>query len=144
MSYRKGLRNDRGLLCVGVCLTFIVLLLSLPGCGGGQNSPPSSTNQTTGPTSEAVQTISYSASIQPLLNNNCVKCHNSSASPAGVNLNNYAGVRATVATPPAAATSLLYQALTGSGVPSMPPSSPLSAADIQLVADWISQGALNN
>ena len=43
-----------------------------------------------------------------------------------------------------AANSLLYRAVTGNGVTRMPPGGSLTAAQVQSIADWINQGALNN
>ncbi len=84
--------------------------------------------------------VSYASTIQPILNSSCTGCHGSAA---GVTLTSYA-TTISVVTPGNASGSLLYKSLTGDGVTRMPMGSPLSASQIQSVANWINQGALNN
>jgi mono/diheme cytochrome c family protein len=102
--------------------------------------PP--TTSTTPPTTTAGGTVSFSLTIQPLISANC-SCHTGGSSSGGVSLSSYTAIRAQV-TPGNATTSRLYQSLIGSnGVSRMPPGGSLSPAQIQNVANWINQGALN-
>jgi hypothetical protein len=71
----------------------------------------------------AASAVDYTTQVQPIFNSQCGPCHIASAS-AGVQLNNYTNAKA--------AASLLP----GMG------SSYLSAAQAQVIADWVSQGAL--
>ncbi len=84
--------------------------------------------------------VSYSATIQPLLNASCTLCHGTVVAAAGISLNSYGGIMQTVVAGNAAG-SLLYTSVQGG---TMPIGVTLSIADIQAIADWINQGALFN
>ena len=94
--------------------------------------PPTTTPPPPPPT---VAPVSYTATIQPILNS-CTGCHGGTA---GVTLSSYSGTRATVTAGNAAA-SRLYNALISGGTMQ----GYTSSANVQLIADWIDQGALNN
>lgn len=114
---------------------FDIGLVATPATGSAPPPPPPTSPPTTGPA------VSFSATIQPLLSTSCVGCHGTSG---GVTLSSYSGVSAVVS-PGNAAGSLIYKAVTGNGVPKMPlVGANLSATQIQAIADWINQGALNN
>ena len=116
--------------------------LNTTGVPGTTTTPPPTTQTTMPPTGTGVQ-VSYSAVIQPLMNNYCNNCHGGNSPSAGINLTTYNSVRSYVV-PGNAAGSRLYQSLTGSsGVSRMPPGGSLTSTQIQSVADWINQGALN-
>ena len=93
--------------------------------------------------------INYESQIQPIFNTNCVSCHTPGGS-ATLDLTSYNGVMAGGWTGPAITSgdyvnSLLYQRLI---LPqftagSMPPNVPLSQAQIDLIAQWIDEGAGN-
>jgi hypothetical protein len=76
-------------------------------------TPPPSSNSTL---------VSYSAVIQPILNQRCNSCH----PKPGVNLSNYSGTKAAVSRLPGM----------GQGY--------LTSAELQKLLTWIQQGALNN
>lgn len=82
----------------------------------------------------------FSASIQPLLNQYCKGCHNTVTASGGVMLDSYNGAK-TVAT----SGKLLQVINHAPGVPAMPQGgNKLSACQIKQVAQWINAGALNN
>ena len=93
--------------------------------------------------------INYESQIQPIFNTNCVSCHTPGGS-ATLDLTSYNGVMTGGWTGPAITAgdhvnSLLYQRLI---LPqytagSMPPNVPLSQAQIDLIAQWIDEGAVN-
>ena len=93
--------------------------------------------------------INYESQIQPIFNTNCVSCHTPGGS-ATLDLTSYNGVMTGGWTGPAIiagdhVNSLLYQRLI---LPqftagSMPPNVPLSQAQIDLIAQWIDEGAGN-
>lgn len=88
--------------------------------------------------------ISFATEIQPIFNNNCVSCHAGSVAPDLRSGNAYSAIMSNsyiVANDLAA--SKLYQRLTGNGN-IMPPSGALSSVNINLVKNWILQGAKNN
>lgn len=88
--------------------------------------------------------ISFATEIQPIFNNNCVSCHAGSLAPDLRSGNSYNAITSggfIVANDLAA--SKIYQRLTGNGN-IMPPSGALSSVNINLVKNWILQGAKNN
>jgi len=90
-------------------------------------------------------TVRYSTYIQPIMNANCLSCHGP-GNLTYVSLDSYAGTVATVI-PGDAVNSRLYMSIVGGlGVIQMPvePAPKLIATQIQLIMDWINQGALNN
>ncbi len=98
-------------------------------------TPSARVTQPTPPAANATP-VSFTATIQPILNQNCVTCH----SGQGVNLSSYATVKNFVlkGNP---ASSVLYKAVASGR---MPPGGSLSQAQMQAIADWIYQGAQNN
>ena len=93
--------------------------------------------------------INYESQIQPIFNTNCVSCHTPGGS-ATLDLTSYNGVMTGGWTGPAITAgdhvnSLLYQRLIlpQFSAGSMPPNVPLSQAQIDLIAQWIDEGAGN-
>lgn len=96
--------------------------------------------------------ISYSADIQPIFNNNCAggPCH-IGGNANGLSLGSYAdlmdgGNSGDVVLPGNPDGSLIVRRLEGTITPRMPLDGPpyLSSTEIQLIRDWIEQGALDN
>ena len=97
---------------------------------------------------------SFSAEIEPLLADACVRCHGGAEVESGLDVTSYSALRAggtrsvqTIVIPGKPCTSVLYQKLTesppfGSRMPRA--TLPLSLAQQQLVHDWIAEGALDN
>ncbi len=89
--------------------------------------------------------VSYSLDIQPIFDNNCISCHPLIIStPDLTEDNSYDEVISkNYIVPKNLEASILYQKLIGN--PNvMPPSGPLPKKEIELVKEWIEQGALNN
>lgn len=83
--------------------------------------------------------VSYSRTILPILQRNCLSCHSNAIRQAGISLEGYNNV-------------LFYAEntlLVGSTsreptfIP-MPPTGPLSTCDMRLIRAWVNQGARNN
>jgi len=84
------------------------------------------------------------ASVQEILNDNCMPCHGRQNPRAGINLTNYAGVSAAV-TAGDAAGSLLIKSLKGDNVKQMPLNhDPLDQGTIDIISAWITNGAKEN
>lgn len=84
--------------------------------------------------------VTYSKTIEPILQTNCYLCHASSIASGGVTLDNYAGVKAEVVN------NNLLNAVTHDNI--VPPM-PLNAAELNdcLIAQikiWIREGAPDN
>ena len=85
--------------------------------------------------------IDYETEIQTIFNNNCISCHGNSG---GLSLESYANLMTGGNSGPAIisgdhSNSLLWQKI-NSG--QMPPNSQLSSSNIDLIAAWIDEGAL--
>ena len=113
----------------------IILVFTLSGCYYDKitdDTPPD-------------QIVSFSNDIQPIFNANCTSCH-PTIEPlpdltAGNSYNSITNGGYIVAND--INTSTLYQRLLGNpGI--MPPSGSLPASEINLIKNWIEQGALNN
>jgi hypothetical protein len=89
-------------------------------------------------------TISFAAGVKPIIDNNCVSCHNSSVTKGGINLDGYVPVKSCAETM-RNGTSLLTGVIRHkAGFSAMPPGSSLDECSIRKVELWISQGRLNN
>ena len=84
--------------------------------------------------------ISFSRDVLPIFLQMAASCHGNSG---GLSLETYEGTMMVVV-PGDPEGSVLYQRLLGQGGPVMPPSGPLPDSQIQLIYDWIKQGAKNN
>lgn len=85
------------------------------------------------------ESVSY-ASVESILKNSCLGCHNSGNAKAGLAVDSYEGVMKKVTAGDAAA-SALYRSISGSK-PRMPKGgAPLSQKDQETIAAWINGGA---
>ena len=85
--------------------------------------------------------VDYASQIQPILNENCTSCHGYAA---GLNLSSYTSVIAggnsgNIVVPGDHASSVLWQRIDNG---TMPPTGNLSSTQINLIAQWIDEGAL--
>lgn len=134
-----------------VILLILGVLAAVVGCTSSPSPSPS-------PTPSGV---SFARDIQPILNANCVACHQGATGPGGLSLEpgsaykNLVNVRSTESplmrvAPGAPDKSYLLNKLLGtqtqvggSGA-QMPFGAPLPQNQINLIQQWISQGAPNN
>ena len=100
-------------------------------------------------TSLVFSQISYTNQIQPIFNSNCTGCHMGGGA-ATLNLTDYngmmaGGVSGLVVISGDHYNSDLYNRITlpEGAAGSMPPNDPLSQEEINLIADWINEGANN-
>lgn len=84
--------------------------------------------------------FTYSANVRPVLETNCLGCHNGSAPDGGfIPLDTYSGVKDMVDL------DLLLPAITHTGINPMPKNgSKLSDCKIAIIRRWIESGAPNN
>jgi uncharacterized membrane protein len=83
--------------------------------------------------------VSFAADIQPIINTNCIGCHNASTLSGGVNLSSHSGVLVV------AQSGKLYNAVSQNGLATpMPPNGKLPACDIQKIKVWVDEGSKNN
>jgi len=94
----------------------------------------------------AVDSPSF-ADVQALLRSKCISCHGPEKQEGNLRLDSLAamqqgGDRGKAVTPQDSKASLLIQAVDGSIADlQMPPKQPLSAAQVQLLTDWVTAGA---
>ena len=100
------------------------------------------------------ENISFSNDVQPIFDQTCISCHpnsgdldlttaNSYNDLVNVNASGFSGKRVV---PGDAEQSILYKKIDGSGAygSNMPLGGSLSTAQINLIKQWIEEGALNN
>jgi hypothetical protein len=81
--------------------------------------------------------VTYSGSILPIVNDNCLGCHSGSSAGGGVHIENYSDLAAI------ATNGKLMNVLNGVTV-QMPPSGKIPSCSITKVEIWIRDGKLNN
>jgi len=120
---------SRSLVFAGVILSAAIAA----GCGGS-TSPTSPSQITITVTGTGVTTYTYTADVAPILNSDCVSCHNSSQHQAGLNLTSYAGVLQAVT--PGSEQSPLVLAVQPSG-PMYANLSGNRTQRVQIIYDWV-------
>ena len=98
--------------------------------------------------SNLLSQVDYASQIQPIFNSNCTTCHYSSGGMGSLNLTSFSELmNGGVSGPSIVAgdhqNSLLYQriVLPPGTDGNMPPNVPLSQSQIDIIAQWIDQGA---
>ena len=123
-------------------------------------NPPLSTD-TAAPTDPAVATepaaatqpaaqgatVSFAQAVLPILESRCTNCHGGERTEKGLNLKTYADMmqgseNGPVVTAGNAADSKLVELITNQKMPKRGPK--LTPPQVQLIAEWVNQGALNN
>lgn len=87
--------------------------------------------------------VSYATDIMPLWSE-CVGCHSGATAPDLRDANSYNSLINGFVVPNDSQSSILYKSLLGKGAPLMPPGSKWTDTKINLVKNWIDQGAINN
>lgn len=122
---------------LAVTLAIGVIMSSCGGDTGGDSPRPgvssSGCASTGGPCATDGTTVSFAATVQPILNANCVSCHGPSAQNGGVRLDGFSNVQ------PRA--NQIVSVMRGGR---MPPSGCLAECDIRAIERWVSQGSTNN
>ena len=94
--------------------------------------------------------VTYDDHVKPLLRQKCFSCHNADKHKGDLDMTNYTnlllgGGSGEVVEPGDSSGSYLYQLITHSEEPFMPPESPkVSAAMIETIRKWIDGGVLEN
>ena len=120
-----------GLMCV----------LVLASCG----SDPIATSAAVARIEES--TVSFSGDVLPLLESRCVGCHGAERAAGGLALGSYAELSAGSENGPVvvagdAMASSLVELVVNQAMPKKGPK--LLATEVQLLTDWVNQGALDN
>ncbi len=84
--------------------------------------------------------VSFSTTIQPVLNASCVSCHSGAGASAGIRLSNHSEVSAAID-----GGRFIGAIKHQSGFSAMPPSGPkLTTCQISQIEAWVAQGKPNN
>lgn len=84
--------------------------------------------------------VSFSTTIQPILNANCISCHSGAGPSAGIRLANHSEVSAAID-----GGRFIGAIKHQSGFSAMPPSGPkLTTCQISQIEAWVAQGKPNN
>lgn len=91
--------------------------------------------------------VSFANDILPIIQSRCVNCHGGERIEEGLVLKSYEEIMAgsdngPVITPGDAANSLLVELVENKKMPKRGPK--LTPPQVQLIVDWVNQGALNN
>lgn len=92
-------------------------------------------------------TVSFTNDVLPIIESRCINCHGGDRTQEGLDLKTHAALMAgsqngPVVTPGDAANSLLVELIANQKMPKRGPK--LTPPQVQLITDWINQGALNN
>ncbi|MGY8776883.1 MAG: c-type cytochrome domain-containing protein [Longimicrobiales bacterium] len=93
------------------------------------------------------QEVSFSAEVLPLLEKHCWECHSEDNAELGLKLNTYEGVMAgsdygTIIDAGDADGSLLVDMIQSGDMPE--DGDPVPPADLEVIMNWINEGAKNN
>jgi mono/diheme cytochrome c family protein len=110
---------------------------------------PTEVVSTAPPTEASAQTaaVSFVNDVLPILQSRCANCHGGERTQEGLNLTTYANLMAgsengSVIAPGNADTSKLAELIVSQKMPKRGPQ--LTPPQIQIILDWINQGALDN
>ena len=119
----------------------------LPATEAPTDSPTAA--DTTAPTEPAVEgaTVSFTNDILPIFESRCINCHGGDKTQEGLDLKTHAALMAgsdngSVITPGDIANSLLVELVVSQKMPKRGPK--LTPPQVQLITDWVNQGALDN
>ena len=114
--------------------------------------PPSDTTAPTEPaaaTQPAVEgaPVSFTSDILPIFESRCINCHGGDKTQEGLDLKTHAALMSgsdngSVVTPGDAANSLLVELVVSQKMPKRGPK--LTPPQVQLITNWVNQGALDN
>jgi mono/diheme cytochrome c family protein len=92
-------------------------------------------------------TVSFSADVLPIFESRCIGCHGGERTQEGLDLKTHASLMAGsnngfVVTPGDAADSLLVELVANQKMPKRGPK--LTPPQVQVITDWVNQGAPDN
>lgn len=122
---------------------------ALPATEAVTEAPTVETVPTEAPVTEAptASGVSFANDVQPILNQKCINCHGVDRIREGLDLRTYDTLFAgsqngSVITPGDANNSLFVQLIVEGEMPNR--GTPVTPEELQIIIDWVNQGALNN
>jgi mono/diheme cytochrome c family protein len=109
--------------------------------------PPAATAAPATDAASGGATVSFANNVLPIFESRCIGCHGGERTQEGLDLKTYSSLMAgsnngPVLTPGDAGDSLLVELIAAQKMPKRGPK--LTPPQVQLITDWVSQGALNN
>lgn len=109
--------------------------------------PPADPTESPATESAGGTNVSFAGNVMPIMESKCIKCHGVESTKEGLNLMNYDNLMAgsfngQVLIPGDAANSLFVQLIVEGEMPNRGPK--LTPEELQVIIDWVNQGALNN
>ena len=109
--------------------------------------PATEAPASTEPAAAAGATVSFASEILPIIQSRCINCHGGDRIEEGLSMNTHAEIMAgsengAILVPGDAASSLIIEMVASGDMPKRGPK--LTPPQVQLIADWINQGALDN
>ncbi len=93
---------------------------------------------------DTLSSISYSQHVLPILQDNCISCHNTIPANGGVLLNSYTNIANAINETRNGTSLLLGSIRRENGFISMPQTYSLTDCEIRTIELWVEQGMLNN
>lgn len=120
-----------------ILLLGLIGIASLCAQGSGQKAPPRKAK---------AEAVNYYRDIEPILNANCVSCHQETMAAGGLRLDApehvlQGGASGKAVIPKDAERSLLYTRLTDTTAKRMPPVGIVTEQQLALIRAWINLGA---
>ena len=120
-----------------ILLLGLIGIASLCAQGSGQKAPPKKAK---------ADAVNYYRDIEPILNANCVSCHQETMAAGGLRLDApehvlQGGGSGKAVIPKSAERSLLYTRLTDTTAKRMPPVGMVTEEQLALIRAWINLGA---
>jgi uncharacterized membrane protein len=118
-----------------------------PAAATDTSAPATEALAATEPAVAAGTTVSFASEILPIIQSRCINCHGGDRIEEGLSMNTHAEIMAgsengAILVPGDAASSLIIEMVASGDMPKRGPK--LTPPQVQLIADWINQGALDN
>ncbi len=112
-----------------------------------ENAAPTDEPASTTPESPSSANVSFAADIAPIFEAKCIRCHGVETTREGLDMRTYDNLlkgsrNGSVVTPGSADESLFVQLIVEGEMPSR--GTKVTPEELQLIIDWVNQGALNN
>jgi mono/diheme cytochrome c family protein len=139
---RKKSRIFSGLSLLPVALTLVFLLAACGGNGTGGTAPSTAQAPSAGESS-----LSFADDVLPIFDSRCVQCHGAGRAESGLDLQSYSTLMTGSGNGPVvvagnADASKLVELVVTQRMPKAGPK--LTPQQIQILTDWVNQGALDN
>lgn len=111
------------------------------------SAPTEAPTATEPPAAAQGATVSFARDVLPIIESRCVNCHGGERTQEGLDLTSHASLMAgsdngAVVIPGDAVNSLLVELVTNQKMPKRGPK--LTPPQVQVITDWVNQGALDN